>query len=95
KQLFQATTNSKHCQLELYADAGHTDVKQMPDYIKRSYKPFMKAVWRIQNPDQTNLQPPILVTDHGKRRTSSVYECTEQQIQHVQSTNLSSCSCFH
>ncbi|CAF1100600.1 unnamed protein product [Adineta steineri] len=94
KQLFQATTNSKHCQLEIYADAGHTDVKQMPDYIKRSYKPFMKAVWKIQNPDQTSLQPPILVTDHGKRRTSSVYECTEQQIQHVQSTNLSSCSCF-
>ncbi|UJR20353.1 hypothetical protein I4U23_023484 [Adineta vaga] len=68
KQLFEATTNSKHCQLEIYADAGHTDVKDMPDYIKRSYRPFMKAVWKVYNPDQIVPQPPILVADHGKSR---------------------------
>ncbi|CAF5162694.1 unnamed protein product, partial [Rotaria sp. Silwood1] len=60
KQLFQATTNSKHAQLEIYEDAGHTNVKEMPDYISRSYIPFMKAVWDVQNKNKSIPQPPIL-----------------------------------
>lgn len=36
----------------------------MPDYIQRSYIPFMKAVWQVQNQDKSISQPPILVHDH-------------------------------
>ncbi|CAF4522864.1 unnamed protein product [Rotaria sp. Silwood1] len=66
KQLFQATTNSKNAQLEIYEDAGHTNVKEMPNYISRSYIPFMKAVWDVQNKNKSIPQPPILVADHEK-----------------------------
>jgi hypothetical protein len=38
----------------------------MPDYINRSYIPFMKAVWKVQNHDKSIPQPPILVVDHEK-----------------------------
>ncbi|CAF4391543.1 unnamed protein product, partial [Rotaria sordida] len=46
--------------------AGHTNVKEMPDYINRSYVPFVKAVWNVQNQDESIPQPPILVADHEK-----------------------------
>ncbi|CAF1016710.1 unnamed protein product [Adineta ricciae] len=92
KQLYEATVNSKHCRLEIYADAGHTNVKDMPDYIKRSYRPFMKAVWKVHHPDDAIPQPPILVIDHGKSRTVSVDDYLDEQVYHVPSTDLSSCS---
>ncbi|CAF4757778.1 unnamed protein product, partial [Rotaria sp. Silwood2] len=57
KHLFQATTNSKH----IYKDAEHTNVKEMPDYISRSYVPFMKAVWNVQYVNKSIPQSPILV----------------------------------
>lgn len=64
----------------------------MPDYIKRSYRPFMKAVWKVHHPDDAIPQPPILVTDHGKSRTVSVDDYLDEQVYNVPSTNLSSCS---
>jgi hypothetical protein len=69
-------------------------VKEMPDYMKRSYVPFMKAVWNVQNQDKSIPHPPILVADHGNRRASSVNEYPIKQVNHVQTTDLSSCSFF-
>lgn len=58
-------------------------MKEMPDYITRSYVPFMKAVWRVQNPDQFMTQPPILVADHERNETctssdSSLQKCIDE-----------------
>jgi hypothetical protein len=46
----------------------------MPDYLERSYIPFMKAAWKVQNQTKPMPQPHILVIDHPIPRTSSFSE---------------------